>query len=314
MSVGQPTSEWPIGVFDSGIGGLTVVRQLFAQLPDEAIVYFGDSARVPYGSKSPETVTRFSAEATRFLVRRGVKFLVVACNSASAVALETLERGYDVPMLGVIQPGARAAAARTRNGRVGVIGTRATVGSRAYDRALHVLDAKLQVESAACPLFVPFAEEGWLEGEVLEAVARRYLAPLLERGIDTLILGCTHYPILKPALQRVVGDKVELIDTAEETTRQVVQELQSRGLLRPSLAQDRGADPSRSSPPGSAARPRHAFYVSDVPAQFEEVGSRFLGRAIGLPVWVDQNDLPWYERAGAAEPTTPPTKRKKRLA
>ena len=287
---GLGSRDWPIGVFDSGIGGLTVVRQLFDQLPNEGIVYFGDSARVPYGSKSPETVTRFSDENTRFLLHRRIKFLVVACNSASAVALETLERRYDVPMLGVIQPGARAAAAKTRNGHVGVIGTRATVSSCAYDRALAAIDPKIEVSSAACPLFVPFAEEGWLDGPIIEDVARRYLDPLLERKIDTLILGCTHYPILKPVLQKVAGERVTLIDTAEETTRQVAQELQDRGLARQAAASE------------AHEPPPHAFFVSDIPSQFEEVGSRFLGRSIGLPVWVDQNDLPWYER-GAEGPT-----------
>jgi glutamate racemase len=274
-------NDRPIGVFDSGIGGLTVVRQLMAHLPREHILYFGDSARVPYGTKSPETVTRFSIENTRFLVRREVKFVVVACNTASALALPVLQRRFEVPMIGVIEPGARAAVRATRNKRIGVVGTIGTIASGAYERLILALDAGCTVAEVACPLFVPLAEEGWTDGPVVEQVARIYLEPLLESGIDTLILGCTHYPLLKDVIARAVGRGVTLVDTAEETVRLVRQQLESLGLLR----DDPGA--------GEGAR---RFFVSDIPAQFSQVGGRFLGTPIMQVEWVDQSDLPWFER------------------
>jgi len=330
----------PIGVFDSGIGGLTVVRQLLTHLPAEDVVYFGDTARVPYGIKSAETVTRFSRENTQFLLRRGVKMVVVACNSASAMALETLQREYDLPILGVIDPGAAAAVAATRSGKVGVIGTQATVGSRAYERAIAKRDSRIEVLARACPLFVPLAEEGWIEGEVPEKVARQYLAPLLEAGIDTLILGCTHYPILQATIQKVAGDGVTLIDTADATVRQVAERLAAEGLdaerfdagrldagrldlgrldagridserldtgrpdagrFRPRVEDDGDAgvpdSPGAAGQPAAVRRqPVREYYVSDVPAEFRKVGERFLGHALESLVWVDQDDLPWYER------------------
>ncbi|MEZ4650700.1 MAG: glutamate racemase [Candidatus Eisenbacteria bacterium] len=272
----------PIGVFDSGIGGLTVVRQVLASLPKEDVLYFGDTARVPYGIKSKETVTRFSRENTQFLIRRGIKMLIVACNSASAMALESLRREFELPILGVIHPGAQAAVRATRSGKVGVIGTQATVGSRAYDRAISELDPKVQVHSRPCPLFVPLAEEGWTEGEVPEKVAAEYLAPLLAAGIDTLILGCTHYPLLEVTIQKVAGDGVTLIDTAVETVREVTDLLSARQLHHPEA--------------GSARQVRREYFVSDVPAEFRKVGERFLGHELESLVWVDQDDLPWYER------------------
>ncbi|MCB9462133.1 MAG: glutamate racemase [Candidatus Eisenbacteria bacterium] len=272
----------PIGVFDSGIGGLTVVRQLLASLPGEDVLYFGDTARVPYGIKSKETVTRFSRENTQFLVRRGIKMLVVACNSASAMALESLRREFELPILGVIHPGATAAVRATRSGKVGVIGTQATVGSRAYDRAIAELDPRVEVYSRPCPLFVPLAEEGWIQGEVPERVAAEYLAPLLSAGIDTLILGCTHYPLLEATIQKVAGDGVTLIDTAVETVREVTELLQTEQLEHPA-----GTSPREV---------RREYFVSDVPAEFRKVGERFLGRELESLVWVDQDDLPWYER------------------
>lgn len=272
--------ERPIGVFDSGIGGLTVIRQLLARLPEEHLVYFGDTARVPYGTKSAETVTRFSHENTRFLVRRRIKHLVVACNTASAVALKDLTRSYDLSITGVIRPGAEAAVRATRNGRIGVIGTQATIRSGAYEEAVRALDSSMTVLGVPCPLFVPLAEEGWTEGPILEQVAHLYLDGLLRSGIDTLVLGCTHYPILKAALQSLIGGGVQIIDTAEETVRVIHDALADAGLLR-----EPGGDP-----------PRREYLVSDVPAQFREVGERFLGQPIENLVWVDQNDLPWYER------------------
>lgn len=271
----------PIGVFDSGIGGLTVVRQLMAHLPREHILYFGDSARVPYGTKSPETVTRFSIENARFLVRREVKFIVVACNTASALALPVLQRRFELPMIGVIEPGARAALQVTHNRRIGVIGTLGTIASGAYERLILSLDAACTVVEVPCPLFVPLAEEGWTDGPVVEQVARIYLQPLLDTGIDTLILGCTHYPLLKDVIARVAGPSVTLVDTAEETVRAVRERLEMLGLRRND--EDAGEGERR-------------FFVSDIPAQFSQVGGRFLGMPIMQVEWVDQSDLPWFER------------------
>lgn len=278
MKEATAVRDRPIGVFDSGIGGLTVVRQLLASLPDESILYFGDTARVPYGIKSAETVTRFTREAAHFLIRRNIKALIVACNSASACALPALQREWELPIMGVILPGARAAAAATRRKRVGVLGTPATIGSGAYEAALAAIDPSIEVRGKACPLFVPLAEEGWTEGTVPEEAARVYLQPLLEWGADTLVLGCTHYPLLKDTLQKVAGPKVTLIDTAIETVSEVRDLLAQRELLAEG---------------GSAV---HEFYVSDVPAQFRTVGERFLGQPIETLRWIDQDDLPWYER------------------
>lgn len=272
------TRDRPIGVFDSGIGGLTVVRQLLDSLPEESIVYFGDTARLPYGTKSAETVTRFTREAAHFLIRRDIKALIVACNSASAVALPALQRELDLPVMGVIHPGARAAASATRRKRVGILGTPATIGSGAYEAALGALDPSIEVRGRACPLFVPLAEEGWTDGTVPEEAARVYLQPLLDWGVDTLVLGCTHYPLLKATLQKVAGAEIRLVDTAIETVSEVRALLERQGLL-------------------AAGSPvTHEFYVSDVPAQFRAVGERFLGQPIETLRWVEQDDLPWYER------------------
>jgi len=278
-------AERPIGLFDSGIGGLTVVRQLMLRLPREHILYFGDSARVPYGIKSPDTVTRFSIENTRFLVRRDIKYLVVACNTASAMALPILQRRFEVPMIGVIEPGVRAAVSTTANKKIGVIGTTGTIASGAYERMILDLDPACTVVEAPCPLFVPLAEEGWTEGAVVEQIAHIYLDPLKESGIDTLILGCTHYPLLKESIARVIGPQVTLIDTAEETVRLVRRELERLKLLRleGSGGEDNGEGERR-------------FYLSDIPAQFSRVGGRFLGQPILEVEWVDQSDLPWFER------------------
>ncbi len=207
--------EQPIGVFDSGIGGLTVVRAIRDLLPREQIIYLGDTARVPYGSKSPATVQRYSLEIAEMLMERGAKGIVVACNSASSIALPKLEEVLTVPVVGVIRPGAEAAIAATRSGQVGVIGTRATVRSGAYERHLQDLNADIQVVSLACPLLVPLIEEGLLDDPVTEQVLRRYLEPLLEKGVDTLVLGCTHYPLLIDAIEKVVGPKVQVVDSAQ---------------------------------------------------------------------------------------------------
>ena len=221
----------PIGVFDSGIGGLTVVQQMQRLLPHEQIIYLGDTARVPYGTKSAETVTRFACEDAAFLAAQCVKALVVACNSASASALPELGERFSLPTFGVILPGAIVANEATRNGHIGVIGTQATIRSGAYERLVGALNRELRVTSQACPLLVPLVEEGWLDHEVTDAVLREYLAPMLAGGVDTLVLGCTHYPLLKESIARVAGPEVALVDSAETCAAFVQQELQWHNLL-----------------------------------------------------------------------------------
>lgn len=253
----------PIGVFDSGIGGLTVVRELMRQLPHESIVYFGDTARVPYGPKSPDTVRRYSREIATWLAAQGVKALVVACNTATAHALDALRRDFPLPVVGVVEPGARAATRATREGRIGVIGTAGTIASGAYERAIHAIASDVAVVARACPLFVPLVEEGWLDSEATRLIARRYLEPVAAEHVDTLVLGCTHYPLLKPMLAETMGDAVRLIDSAEETASETKRVLEARGLAAP----DGGV-------------PVHRFVASDAPDRFLEQGQRFLGTAI----------------------------------
>jgi glutamate racemase len=263
-----------IGVFDSGIGGLTVVAALRRRLPAESILYLGDTARLPYGSKSPETVIRYTRRNIEFLVERGVKAVVIACNTASALAMEHLRLQEGVPLWGVIEPGARAAAAVSR-GRVGVSATDATVRSDAYPQALRRLRPELAVVSRACPLFVPLVEEGWHDDEVTAQVAERYLAPLLAADVDTLVLGCTHYPLLKPVLSRIVGPDVALVDSAE-----AVAEVVAAGLARAGLA--------REDREGRAARTAtQHICVTDAGASFQGVAGRILGNP-NLPLeWVE---------------------------
>ena len=220
----------PIGVFDSGIGGLTVVSALRRVLPNESIYYLGDTARVPYGGKSASTVQRYSLEIAALLLGENAKTLIVACNTASALALPVLRERVPVTVTGVIAPGARAAAAATRNGHIGVIGTRATIKSGAYERALRELHADVRVTARACPLLVPLIEEGWLQSEVTDKVLMQYLQPLLDDGIDTLVLGCTHYPLLRPAIRRLLGDAVTLVDSAENCATALRDLLQEEGL------------------------------------------------------------------------------------
>ncbi len=221
----------PIGVFDSGIGGLTVVKALRDLLPNEKIFYLGDTARVPYGGKSANTVERYSLEMTNMLVDEDVKAIVIACNSASAVALPKLEKTLSVPVVGVIKPGAQAAINATRNRHIGVIGTRATIKSGAYEKALREFDPKINISARACPLLVPFIEEGWLEDELTDQIIARYLEPLMRDGVDTLVLGCTHYPLLVRVISRFVGAKVELVDSAKNCAI-AVQQLLDRQSLR----------------------------------------------------------------------------------
>ena len=228
----------PIGVFDSGIGGLTVVKAVRDLLPNEKIFYLGDTARVPYGGKSPTTVQRYSVEMTEMLLGEDVKAIVIACNSASAVALPNLEKTLAVPVIGVILPGAKAAIAATRNRRIGVIGTRATITSGAYERAIHSLDSKIDISAQACPLLVPLIEEGWLNDELSNRVITRYLEPLMRQGIDTLVLGCTHYPLLSGAIAGFLGDKITLVNSARNCASALQQLLDRQSLRAP--AEDLG--------------------------------------------------------------------------
>jgi glutamate racemase len=227
----------PIGIFDSGIGGLTVVKALRDRLPNETIVYLGDTARVPYGPKSPETVQRYALELAHMLMQKNAKALVVACNTVSSVALPLLTRKFSVPVIGVIEPGARAALQATRNRHVGVIGTRATIRSGAYEKALRAVDNNVRVSTRACPLLVPLIEEGLLEDDVTDQVIVRYLQPLLADEIDTLVLGCTHYPLLSAAIARVLGGEITLVDSAENCAT-AVQETLDRQALRSSSTQN----------------------------------------------------------------------------
>ena len=253
--------ERAIGIFDSGVGGLTLLKEVVRLLPDEDLLYVGDTARVPYGTKSPETVKRYAVESAGFLVQQGVKMLVVACNTASAVAISELASRFQIPVVGVIEPGSRRAAALTKNRKVGVIGTDGTVKSRAYARAIKAENPAIEVFSTACPLFVPLAEEGWSDHQIAEIAAREYLAPLVAAGIDTLVLGCTHYPLLKKTLRTVLGDEIHLVDSAEETAKVVVETLLTVGVNQTGKGSNR-------------------FFVTDVPDRFNRVGSAFLGRTL----------------------------------
>jgi glutamate racemase len=268
----------PIGVFDSGLGGLTAVRELFQTLPQESVVYFGDTARLPYGAKSRDTVTRFSLEIASFLVRQNIKCLLVACNTASSYALETLSRRLDVPVVGVIDPAARAAVESSPHGRIGVLGTLATVGSRAYPEAIDRLAPGASVISRACPLFVPLIEEGWLHHPVLRQIAAEYLIEMKAASLESVILGCTHYPLIAPLIQDLLGQDVRLIDSGAEAARATATLLRERGQL-------------------ASGPPRHHFFLSDERIHFQRVAESFLGRELPATTIVDQTDLPWFERA-----------------
>ena len=255
MEINRDLSEnAPIGVFDSGVGGLTVFREIMRQIPNEKIIYFGDTARVPYGSKSQETVTRYSEQIVRFLQTFQVKTIVVACNTASAYALDTLEKNIDIPIIGVVKPGAKVAAEVTRNGRIGVIATEATIGSQIYAEDIKELNKNVTIYGKACPLFVPLVEEGLLQDPVTDEIARRYLAELIDIDIDTLILGCTHYPLIRSTLARTMGDKVTLVNPAYETALELKMMLETMNLLNkeaPELGDN-----------------QYRFYVSDKAEKF----------------------------------------------
>ena len=268
----------PIGVFDSGLGGLTAVRELFRTLPHESVVYFGDTARLPYGSKSRETVTHFSLEIAAFLLRQNIKCLLVACNTASSYALDTLSARLDIPVTGVIDPAARAAVAASPHGRIGVIGTYGTVGSGAYLAAVEREAPGAAVIARACPLFVPLIEEGWIDHPVMRQVAEEYLLELRNARLESLILGCTHYPLITALITALMGPEVTLVDSGAEAARAVATLLRERGQLAPS------------------AEAQHRFYLSDEPRNFTRIAQGFLGRTLPAPIIVDETDAAWFER------------------
>lgn len=249
----------PIGVFDSGIGGLTVLREITRLLPAENTIYLGDTARVPYGSKSKETVERYSFEVANFLLKHGIKMLVAACNTASAYAVPRLKKELNIPVIGVIEPGAMAAVKATRIKKIGVIGTEGTIRSSAYTSAIKALRPEAETFTKACPLFVPLVEEGWANDRVTAMVAERYLGELKTSGIDTLVLGCTHYPLLKDTIGDVMGEDVTLIDSAASTAEEVKRILMETGLLN------------------GSGHGSHRFFVTDSPERFLTVGRRFFG-------------------------------------
>lgn len=224
--------DLPIGVFDSGVGGLTVAREIMRQIPNERIVYFGDTARVPYGSKSKETVTKYSRQIVRFLKTQNVKAIVIACNTASAYALEQIEKEIDIPIIGVVKPGAVTAARATENGKIGVIATEGTINSHIYTQYIKDLKKDAEVQGKACPLFVPLVEEGLLEDPVTDEIAQRYLSVLIDSGIDTLILGCTHYPLIRSTVGRVMGENVTLVNPAYETAIELKRLLEEKNMLQ----------------------------------------------------------------------------------
>ncbi len=255
----------PIGVFDSGIGGLTVVKELTKLLPNEKIIYFGDTARVPYGNKSKETIIHYSLQIAYFLLKKKIKMLVVACNSASSVSLPTLKRHFHIPIIGVIEPGSRSAIDVSSSKNVGVIGTLGTVSSNSYKKALKRIEPRVKVSQQSCSLFVPLAEDGWQDSNIAQDISNEYLKIFNAKKIDTLILGCTHYPILKNIIQKSIGNNVKLIDSGIETAREVKKILEKLDLLNKYKQNERS---------------HSIFYVSDFPHKFKEVSQRFLGREL----------------------------------
>lgn len=258
----EDISHAPIGVFDSGVGGLTVVREIMRQIPNEAICYFGDTARVPYGSKSKETVTRFSRQIVRFLETHHVKTIVVACNTASAYALDEIEKETDIPMIGVVRPGTRTAVEVTRNGKIGVIATEATISSQIYTRYIREMKSDATIYGKACPLLVPLVEEGLWQDPVTDEIAGRYLSELIDSGIDTLIMGCTHYPLIRSTLRRIIGEEVTLVNPAYETALELKAMLKERGILNeeaPKLGTN-----------------QYQFYVSDAAEKFKQFANSII--------------------------------------
>jgi len=250
----------PIGIFDSGIGGLTVAKRVMSILANENIIYFGDTARVPYGSKSNSTVIEYSIQDAQFLIKKNVKLIIVACNTASSVALNALREKFEIPIIGMIEPGANLALETTKNGKIGVIGTNATINNKAYSEKLKQLDPQIQVFEKACPLFVPIAEEGWLDHPATKLVAKEYLQDFIDNGVDTLVLGCTHYPLLSETIQEIMGKSVTLIDSGFAASLQVENHLKGRGIRNDSVQLG-----------------QKEFYVSDLPDKFKLLAERFLG-------------------------------------
>lgn len=253
----------PIGIFDSGVGGLTVVKEVFKKLPNERIVYLGDTARVPYGTKSPESVKRFSIENARFLKQFNVKLIIVACNTASSISLPLLRKHFKIPIIGVIKPGARKAAGLTRNNRIGVIGTPTTIKSSSYKKEIKQISRRINVISQACPLFVPLVEEGWLNGKITSDITKKYLLPLTVKEIDTLVLGCTHYPLLKNVISLAIGKNVLIVDSASSVAEEASNILKRLNILSTTVK-----------------KPYHRFFATDAVEQFARVGEKFLGRKI----------------------------------
>jgi glutamate racemase len=260
----------PIGIFDSGIGGLTVVKELTKLLPNENYIYFGDTARVPYGTRSNRLIKQYAFEDTAFLQQFKIKLLVVACNSVSAVALDLLESAVDIPLTGVIMPGVEAAIQTTKNSKIGVIGTTATVTSGAYEQRIKAINPEITVFGQACPMLVHLVEEGWVDEEITRLTIVKYLEPLLEKSIDTIILGCTHFPVVSDLIQDVVGPSITLIDSGKETAKKVKQILDNTGLNK-----------------NVTSTGKFSFYVSDIPDKFDEVGTLFLGRPVVQATHVD---------------------------
>ena len=290
----SPTSDAPIGVFDSGVGGLTVLRALRERLPDESLLYLGDTARLPYGTKSPETVVRYAEQAARVLVDRGIKLLVIACNTASAVALEHLSQVFwPLPVIGVVEPGAEAACAASRSGEILVIATEGTVRGGAYERAIKARRADARVLQIACPLFVALAEEGWVGGPIAGAIAHRYLDGVLREhaAADCLVLGCTHFPVLRAAISEAVGPRFTLVDSAETTARVVAAQLAARGLLCSTAAGGLLRPKAPEAASMLAAPGRCRFLATDAPARFARVGAVFMGEALAPELTVDAVEL-----------------------
>jgi glutamate racemase len=259
-----------IGLFDSGIGGLTVLQKVIEMLPTENTIYLGDTARAPYGTKSVETVVRYSFENTEFLIEKGVKLVVVACNTSTALALEALREKLNVPLIGVIEPGVRKALLISKNKKIGVIGTEATIQSGAYTKVLKTNGGNIEVYSRACPLFVPLVEEGWTDNGVASMTVKTYLGSLKKSGIDTLILGCTHYPLLKTAIRNFMGSTVQLVDSAQEIAKEVGEVLKKQSLAR------------------REGKGNHSFFVTDAPDRFIKVGGRFLGDKVESAVRIER--------------------------
>lgn len=253
----------PIGIFDSGVGGLTVVKEVFKALPNEEIVYLGDTARVPYGTKSLETIKRFSIENVKFLMRFNVKLIIVACNTSSSISLPILRNTFKIPIVGVIKPGVKKALSLTKNCKVGIIGTPATVKSRTYEKEIKQISKDIKVFSKACPLFVPLAEEGWTNGSITSEIAKKYLKSFSRKKIDTLVLGCTHYPLLKNVISKAIGKSVRIIDSASSVVDEVKDILKAKGILS-----------------NTSRKPKHIFFATDAVEHFVKLGERFLGRKI----------------------------------